>query len=149
MYLHFTSFGIISPLTYFRASPWFSSKESACQCRRHGFEPWIGKIPWRRKWQPTAVFLPGKSHEQRILAGFSSWDQKRISHDIGLNNNIFYFILKNKFWKILNYNYSNIITNTIMLCISLESVFLFLIMYYKSGLFLFFPSPWISFNHLL
>ena len=41
-----------------------SGKESACQCRRckrHGFHPWVTKIPWRRKWQPTPVFLPGKS----------------------------------------------------------------------------------------
>ena len=40
-------------------------KESACQCRRWkrcGFDPWVGKIPWRKKWQPTPVFLPGKSH---------------------------------------------------------------------------------------
>ena len=39
-----------------------SGKESACQCRRHkkyGFDPWVGKIPWRRKWQPTPVFLAG------------------------------------------------------------------------------------------
>ena len=42
-------------------------KESASQCRRCKFNPWIGKIPWRRKWQPTAVFLPGKSHGQRNL----------------------------------------------------------------------------------
>jgi len=39
---------------------WRSGKESACQCRRCGFDPWVGKIPWRRKWQPTPVFLPGK-----------------------------------------------------------------------------------------
>ena len=37
-------------------------KECACQCRRHGFDPWVGKIPWRRKWQCTPLFLPGKSH---------------------------------------------------------------------------------------
>ena len=42
----------------------------------HRFEPWIRKIPWRRKWQPTPVFLPGKSHGQRILAGYSPWDHK-------------------------------------------------------------------------
>ena len=48
---------------------WFSGKESACQCRRRGFDPWVGKIPWRRKWQPTPVFLPGKSHGQRSLVG--------------------------------------------------------------------------------
>ena len=47
-------------------------KESACQCRRCkrcGFDPWVGKIPWRRTWQPTPVVLPGESHGQRILAG--------------------------------------------------------------------------------
>ena len=49
---------------------WFSGKESACQYRRHGFNLWIGKIPWRRKWQPTPAFLPGKSHGQRSLAGY-------------------------------------------------------------------------------
>ena len=41
------------------------------QCRRRGFNPWVGKIPWRRKWQPTPVFLPGKSHGQSSLAGYS------------------------------------------------------------------------------
>ena len=47
------------------------AEESGCQCRRHRFDPWVGKIPWRRKWQPTPVFLPGKSHGQTILAGYS------------------------------------------------------------------------------
>ena len=50
-------------------SKWLSGKESACQCRRHRFHPWVEKIPWRRKWQPTPVFLPGKSHGQRSLVG--------------------------------------------------------------------------------
>ena len=39
---------------------------------RHGFDPWVGKIPLKRKWQPTPVFLPGKSHGHRSLAGYSS-----------------------------------------------------------------------------
>jgi len=39
---------------------WYSGEESACQCRRCGFAFWAEKIPWRRKWQPTPVFLPGK-----------------------------------------------------------------------------------------
>ena len=50
---------------------WCSGKESACQCRRHKrhrFDPWVGNIPWRRKWQLTSIFLPGKSHEQGSLA---------------------------------------------------------------------------------
>ena len=41
-----------------------------------GFDPWVGKIPWRRKWQPTPVFLPGKSHGQRNLTGYSPWGHK-------------------------------------------------------------------------
>ena len=56
-----------------------SGKESTCQCRRckrYGFNPWVGKIPWRRKWQPTLVFLPGESHGQRSLAGCSSYGHK-------------------------------------------------------------------------
>ena len=50
---------------------WLSSKEAACQCRRPRFNPWLGKIPWRRKWQPTPVFLPGQSHGHRSLVGDS------------------------------------------------------------------------------
>ena len=48
------------------------------RCRRHKFSPWVGKILWRRVWQPTPVFLPGKSHEQRNLAGCDPWDHKEL-----------------------------------------------------------------------
>ena len=41
------------------------------QCGRPGFDPWSGRAPWRRKWQPTPVFLPGKSHGQRSLMSYS------------------------------------------------------------------------------
>ena len=56
-----------------------SGKEPACQFRRHKrrrFDPWVGKIPWRRKWQPTPVFMPGKSHGLRSLVGYSPWGRK-------------------------------------------------------------------------
>ena len=46
------------------------------QCGRPGFDPWVGKIPWRRKWQPTPVFLPGEYHGQRSLAGYIPWGLK-------------------------------------------------------------------------
>ena len=46
------------------------------RCRRLGFNSWVWKIPWRRKWQPTPVFFPGKSHGQRRLAGCSPWGGK-------------------------------------------------------------------------
>ena len=58
---------------------WLSGRESACQCWRHrrrGFNSWVGKIPWRRKWQPTPVFLPGEPQGQRSLAGYSPWGCK-------------------------------------------------------------------------
>ena len=55
---------------------WTSGKESACQCRRQGFYPWVEKIVWRRKWQPTPVFLPGKSHGQRTLGVYRLWGHK-------------------------------------------------------------------------
>ena len=60
---------------------WLSGKESNRQCRRRRFNPWVRKISWRRKWLPTPVFLPGKSHGQRSLAGYSPWGHKRVRHD--------------------------------------------------------------------
>ena len=56
-----------------------SGKEPTCQCRRHKrfrFDPWIQKIPWRRKWQPTPLFLPGECQVLRSLAGYSPWGLK-------------------------------------------------------------------------
>ena len=58
-----------------------SGKESTCQSRRRGLYPWIGKIPWRKTWQLTSVFLPEKSHGQRSLACYSPWVQKRSQID--------------------------------------------------------------------
>ena len=44
-----------------QASLWLGGEESACRYRRYGFDPWVGKVPWRRKWQPTPVLLTGES----------------------------------------------------------------------------------------
>ena len=65
--------------TWLRGFPGGSGKESAYQCRRRRrlrFSPWGGKIPWRTKWQPTPIFLPGQFHGQRSLVGYSPWDRK-------------------------------------------------------------------------
>ena len=51
-------------------------------CSRPGFNPWVRMIPWRREWQPTPVFLPGKSHGQRSLPGYSPWGCKRVGHNL-------------------------------------------------------------------
>ena len=51
----------------------------ACNAGEPGFNPWVGKIPWRRKWQPTStVLLPGKSRGQRSLVGYRSWGRKEL-----------------------------------------------------------------------
>ena len=63
--------------TTFRAHFPGGSESSVClQCAGPRFDPWVGKIPWRRKWQPTSVLLPGKSHGWRSLVGYSLWGRK-------------------------------------------------------------------------
>ena len=59
-----------------------SGKESACRYQKSEFNPCVGKIPWRRKWQPTLVFLPGISYGQRILEGYSPGGCKRVGYDL-------------------------------------------------------------------
>ena len=60
---------------------WLSGQESTCQYRRLGFDLWVGRTPWRRKQQPTLVFLPGESQGQRSLMGYSPWIQ-RFRHNL-------------------------------------------------------------------
>ena len=53
-------------------------KSVSLQCRRPRFNPWVGKMPWRKKWQPTPVLLLGKSHGQRSLVGYSPRGHKEL-----------------------------------------------------------------------
>ena len=57
-----------------------NGKEPACQRRRCKFDPWVRKIPWRRSWLPTPVFLPRESHGRRSLVGYSPWGHT-VGHD--------------------------------------------------------------------
>ena len=60
---------------------WRGGKEPACLRRRHKrheVDPWVGKMPWRRAWQPTPVILPGESHGQRGLVGYSPWGHREL-----------------------------------------------------------------------
>ena len=82
-------------------------KESCLQFRRPEFDPWVRKIPWRREWLPTPVFLPREYHGQRSLAGYSAWGRKesetteqltltlqknkRVLYPSGLQTSCFYF----------------------------------------------------------
>ena len=57
--------------------PWWLRWQRIClQCKRSGFHSSVRKIPWRREWLPTPIFLPGKFHGQRSLVGYSPWDHK-------------------------------------------------------------------------
>ena len=64
---------------------WLRRYRILLQCGRPGFDPGVGKIPWRRAWQPTPVFLPGDSHAQRSLAGCSPWGCKESDTTEGLS----------------------------------------------------------------
>ena len=66
-----------SILFYFFCFSFLTQAQCVClQCRRPGFNSWVGKIPWRRKWQSTPALLSGKSHGQRSLIGYSPWGRK-------------------------------------------------------------------------
>ena len=70
----------------FQVAQWSRVCLPCRRCRRRGFDPWVRKIPWRREWQPQQVLLPGESHGQRSLEGYSPWGHKesdtteRLSH---------------------------------------------------------------------
>ena len=66
---------------------WLSGKKSACNAGDNRFDPWVGKIPWRKKCQANPVFLPGKSHGQRRLVDYSPWGHKESDMTERLNNN--------------------------------------------------------------
>ena len=67
-------------------------KESACKCRRqkrHSFIPWVRKIPWSRKWQHALVFLSGKAHGQRNLAGYSPCKEAETTQQLSMHTWVF------------------------------------------------------------
>ena len=70
-------------------------KNTPAQCRSLGFNPWVRKIPWRRKWQPTLVFLPGKSHRQKSLVGYTPWGCKSVGHGLATEHivHLYYYLL--------------------------------------------------------
>ena len=65
------------------------------KCGSPRFDPWVGKIPWRRKWQPAPVFLPGESHGWRSVAGYSPWGHKETQLS-NFSEYVMYWWLKSK-----------------------------------------------------
>ena len=69
--------------------PWWLRQQRIClQCRRCGFSPWVGKIPWRRERLPTPVFLPGESRGWRSPVGYSPWSRKELHTTEQLSTNV-------------------------------------------------------------
>ena len=72
---------VLTPIGF----PWWLRQYRIClQCRRPRFSPRVGTIPWRRKWQRTAVFLPREFYVKRSLAGCSPWGYRRVGHTFTL-----------------------------------------------------------------
>ena len=78
---------------------WIRPKRICPKCTRHGFNSWVGKIPWRRKWQPTPVFFSGEFHGQRSLTGYIPWGGKESDMTEWLTCN-FHFIIDRGRWGI-------------------------------------------------
>ena len=79
------SFGVGSHSSFLGLPWWLRWQRILLQYGRPGFDPWVGKIPWRREQLPTPVFLPGEFHGQRSLAGYSSWGFKESDMTVQLS----------------------------------------------------------------
>ena len=76
IYMNLFSYRLLQDIEYSRSPLYLKQWRICLQCRGPGFEPWVGKILWRREWQSTPVFLSGEFHGQRSLAGYSPWGCK-------------------------------------------------------------------------
>ena len=111
-------------LVHLNIFPGGSDGRVCLQCGRPGFHPWVGKIPWRRKWKPTPVFLePGESQGLRILAGYSPWGRKESNTTERLH--FFLSILS------LDYQYSH--THFLLILLTDISLLIFLVFWYHLG----------------
>ena len=90
------------------------------QCGRTRFNPWVGKIPWRRKWQPAPVFLPGKSHGWRSLVGYSPWGCKESDTTERLHYNLFSYLFY--WWNLGCLQFSVAVNNCICLWVTVLRV---------------------------
>ena len=111
-----------------------SGEESACQCsfcKRCGFEPWVRKIPWSKKWQPTPLFLPKKSHGERKLAGYSPWGCKTLNTTERLSIYTLkqdWAICSSQLWTIFSHLYVTALfgqQNQFLLCTDGQLLFIF------------------------
>ena len=132
-----------------------SSEEPAFQHRRHkrlGFGPWVGKIPWRRAWQPTPVSLPGEFRGQRSLAGFSPWGRNESDTTEALMHPCFFLLYTMIYWENGNIWYTQV--NWMNSGASIWSLVhpwfrtsLFVAVVYLLSCVWFFATPWTVAHH--
>ena len=85
---------------------WRTGRESVCQCGGHKrcrFNPWVRKIPWRKKWKPAPVFLPGESREKRSLVGYSPWGSQKVRHVWAQHSSTIQEVFVSYLWTALPY----------------------------------------------
>ena len=89
----------------FGESYWLRQWRICQQCRKPGFDPWVRKIPWRREWQSTPVFLPGEFHGQRSLVAYGPGGHKESDMTEWLTLTFFTFFLKSKMlhWQVVSH----------------------------------------------
>ena len=80
-------FKLIAPISSNGASQVALMVKNLPSSAGHQFNAWVGKVPWGRAQPPTPVFLPGESHGQRNLVGYSPWGHRRVRHNLATNNN--------------------------------------------------------------
>ena len=138
---------------------WVSGKEPACQCKRCRFDPRVRKIPWRREWPPTPIFLLGKSHGQRSLAWYSPWGRKGVGHDLvtkqqHINEKILLICMLRYNMYVLKYakrQNSKVLHNSDTFCyiiLKIELVFSYVPYIYSTVLYFCFPNP-TNYKHYL
>ena len=135
---------------------WLSLWRINLQCRRPGLDPWVREIPWGREWLPTPVFLPGESHWQRSLVGYSPWGYEesdmteQLTHTHTHTN--IYILTKdslNKNWIFFYFLLLVIELNLNSCNVSKMTVALILIIVLLTGFYLFFNICFVASNFLL
>ena len=98
--------------------------------RRHVFGPWIRKIPWRRKWQPTPVFLPEKSYGHRSLAGYGPWG-RRVRHDL-VSWCLSVCLKQQQYYSVLTLNDQQFYSSRVFSLVAFQKILLLLLLFHNN-----------------
>ena len=101
------------------------------QCGRPGLDPWLRKIPWRRKWQPTPLLLSGKFHGLRSLVGYSPWGRKELDTS-NFTSMFFYFPIYSGVFSLLHKGHNIGILSSVLCSLKLSISYCFVYPYFGS-----------------